>query len=552
MNLRLTAARRILLLAMALLACRCAQISLINGPGLTALAVAQRSLDIPLPQGRGAILDRNGTPLALASQPPLPGPPFTHVALYPGMIQGEQEDLAALEGMVPGALWGQARVAKLSDDDANVIASIARRTVGVVPFRMASRYSGLAIHVLGHTTGGSTGADGLEASFNWALSMPSAPAVRVQVDANAKCISGLNATAVKSGSAGWVRTTIDSNLQAEVEHVLSERARGEAGAVVVLHAHTGQVLALASWPGYDPDDVVTSVRRADGAMINRAVIRYYPGSVFKVVVAAAALESGISESAWSYHDDGSFDAGGNTFRCHSQSSGGHGDVTISDVVAYSCNTGAIALAQQVGAEALRAQAAAFGIGDSSFQSHLHLPSAATGRLAPPRETASLPGLANLALGQAHVEMTPVEAGAIMACIASGGRSIRPSLVLEAQSSSGKHMMYPTSIWGESVVSPKTAASLRKMLGEVVDRGTAVGALAGCDCAGKTGTAQTGRVDPTGAALYNAWFVGYAPRDNPEIVVSVVVETGRSGADAAAPVFGDIISYWTRTSARTPS
>ena len=225
---------------------------------------------------------------------------------------------------------------------------------------------------------------------------------------------------------------------------------------------------------------------------------------------------------------------------------------IGEMLALSCNTAAIALAEEVGAEAIRRQAQAFGIGDYAFRARLHLPSALSGRIGSVYDTASEAGLANLALGQLHVEMTPVEAATMMAAVARGGEVCVPSLVLEAEAPSGQRVVYPATVSGGQAVSPATAETLRHMLEQAVDAGTASAALGGLDCAGKTGTAQTGRVNERGQPLYNAWFTGYAPRREPRIAVAVVLESTRSGADAAAPVFRDILAFWTRTQAQASS
>ena len=535
---------------------RCAYICLVRGPVFTEMAVAQRALSVPVASARGAITDREGEVLAASAGGPAPGPPFTHAAIFPQAVRGPSSSIAVLERSLGPLSAGNPRVVRLPADHSHELAEAARSVVGVVPFQLSGRAVSAAVLAVGHLSAASVGLDGLEASFQWALGSARQSYVRLAVDADGRCIAGLGASASSRGAqggAGWtgyVRTTLSLPLQRAAEEALAKQ--GAPGAVVVLDVRTGQVLAMASAPVYDPGDVAAELGREGAPMLNRAVRAYYPGSVFKVVVAAAALEAGVRPQEWRYTDEGSIAVGSNVFRCAASEAGGHGSVGIGEMLALSCNTAAIALAEEVGAEAIRRQAQAFGIGDYAFRARLHLPSALSGRIGSVYDTASEAGLANLALGQLHVEMTPVEAATMMAAVARGGEVCVPSLVLEAEAPSGQRVVYPATVSGGQAVSPATAETLRHMLEQAVDAGTASAALGGLDCAGKTGTAQTGRVNERGQPLYNAWFTGYAPRREPRIAVAVVLESTRSGADAAAPVFRDILAFWTRTQAQASS
>lgn len=551
------------LFAFFLLFARCVYICFVSGPSLAAMAVAQRSSSAPLPHARGDITDRHGEILASGPGQPLPGPPFTHAAVFPAAVRGSDDAICTLEAALGPLRDKGPRVVQIPPELEDEVAEAARSVVGVVPFQLPGRTVVAAGHAVGYVAkggaaapGGGAGADGLEAAFNWALGSGSAGEVRLNVDGRGECMAGLGASASDVLARGSVRTTIDLRLQQAAESALKLAGRGAAGAaagaVVVLDVATGQVLAMASAPAYDAGNVAAALSSQGAPLLNRAVRPYFPGSVFKVVVAAAALEAGISAHTWEYIDEGSIEAGSNVFRCAAYERGGHGRLGMADMLAYSCNTAAIALAAQAGPAAVRAQAKAFGIGDSALTGRLHLPGASSGRVAPASDVSSDAGLANMALGQLHVEMTPVEAAALMACIAGDGQVIIPSLVLDAEDASGRRMVYPRSLKGDRAISQGTAATLRGMLERAAAHGTASAALAGLSCAGKTGTAQTGRVNEAGAPLYNAWFAGYAPSDKPRIAVAVVLECTQSGADAAAPVFREIVQFWTRTENGTSS
>jgi penicillin-binding protein 2 len=546
------------LFAFLMLLGRCAYICFVNGPTFAAMAVSQRSSSAALPPARGDITARSGELLAHGSGQLQPGPPFTHAAVFPTAIRGSDEAIQTIEAALGHVRNGYARVVRIPPELADEVVEAGRAVVGVVPFQLTPRTVVAAQHVVGYVSRGAEGAthsgevgvDGLEATFDWVLGSGDAGEVMLSVDGRGECMAGLGAWASHQSARGSVSTTIDLPLQQVAEAALKAAGKGTtagaAGAVVVLDVATGQVLAMASTPTYDAQNLTGAMSSPGAPLLNRAVRPYYPGSVFKVVVAAAALEAGISAYTWEYIDEGFIDVGDNIVRCAAYERGGHGRVGMAEMLAHSCNTAAIVLAAQTGGGAVRAQAKAFGVGDPTLAGRLHLQGASSGRVAPLSDLSSEAGLANLALGQLHVEMTPVEAAAMMACIAGDGQMVIPSLVLEAEDASGRRMMYPRSLKGDRAISPGTAATLRRMLETAATEGTASAVLAGLSCAGKTGTAQTGRLDSAGSPVYNAWFAGYAPAQKPSIAVAVVLESGRSGADVAAPVFREIVQFWTRT------
>jgi len=523
---------------------RCAWIALVHGPSYAVRAVQQRSVDVVVARARGQVFDRDmrllaGTPNELAS----PWPHRSVVVVFPSLIAGQDEALHRLDELIPGpgVCAGSPRVTNLSPAAYAEVAAMACAVRGIVPLSLPSRYSGLASHVVGD----------IEASYDWALGGGDArEVVRLMCDARGKEIPGLGARRLALGqAAGWVRLAVDSGLQAHVEEVLDSRAPGMAGAVVAMDPWTGQVLAMASRPTYNPDDMASSLTQRDAPMINRAIRPYYPGSIFKVVIAAAALSTGARSRDSVYTDTGSIEAGGHTFSCHARERGGHGDITFQDALIHSCNTSFIDAAMQLGAQPILDFGRALGIGDPDVASAARLPGSLTGVLPHSRTRLGPADLANLALGQSLVQMSPLEAAVMMCAVANGGMSCRPELVLEACGPDGRRVTrvpsapsLPPQALGDRVLRVDVAAALREMLSGVASRGTASAALSGMDVAGKTGTAQTGRVDASGAPVFNAWFVGFAPVESPRLVVAVLIEGPESGAASAAPIFGDICEY----------
>jgi len=547
---------------------RCAWIALVHGPDYAVRAVQQRTMDVVVARVRGQIFDRDmrllaGMPDGLASS----WPHRTVVVVFPSLVSGQDEALHRLDELIPGPGICAAgpRAINLSPAAYAEVAEIACAVRGIVPLSLPSRYRGTASHVVGD----------IEASYEWALGGGDArEVVRLMCDAHGQAIPGLGARRLALGqAAGWVKLAVDSDLQACVEEALDSRAPGMAGAVVAMDPWTGQVLAMASRPMYNLDDVAGSLTQPNAPMINRAVRPYYPGSIFKVVIAAAALSTGARSPDSVYTDTGSIEAGGHTFSCHARERGGHGDITFQDALIHSCNTSFIDAAMQLGAQPILDFGRALGIGDLDVASAVRLPGSIAGVLPQSRTYLGPADLANLALGQSLVQITPLEAAVMMCAVANGGVRRRPELVLEACGPDGRRVTRVASVtsplqqaegWGsgsglepgqglgqgqgqdqgDRVLREDVAAALREMLAGVASRGTAGAALGGMDVAGKTGTAQTGRVDASGAPVFNAWFVGFAPVELPRLVVAVLIEGPESGAAAAAPIFGDICEYAT--------
>ena len=532
---------------------RCAWIALVRGPDLAVRAVQQRSVDVVVSRIRGQILDRNMQPLAGAPDAPASSwPNRAVVVVFPSLVSGQDDALRRLDELIPGpgVRAGSPRAVSLAPAAYAEVAAMADAVRGIVPLSVPSRYLGLASHVVGD----------IEVSYDWALGGGGGSSgssggdarevVRLMCDARGQEIPGLGARTLTLGQpAGWVRLAIDSGLQARAEQALDSRAPGMAGAAVVMDPWTGQVLAMASRPSYDPDDVVRSLTQPNAPMINRAVRPYYPGSIFKVVIAAAALSTGVRSPDSVYTDTGSIEAGGHIFRCHALERGGHGDITFRDALIYSCNTSFIDAAAELGAQQILDFGRALGISDPDVASAVRLPGSLAGVLPHSRTRLGPADLANLALGQSLVQITPLEAAVMMCAVANGGIACRPELVLEACGPDGRRITRaaakprePLEASGDRVLRADVAAALREMLAQVASRGTASAALGGMDVAGKTGTAQTGRVDGSGSPVFNAWFVGFAPVESPQLVVAVLIEGPESGAAAAAPVFGDICEY----------
>ena len=338
-------------------------------------------------------------------------------------------------------------------------------------------------------------------------------------------------------------TTLDLDLQMAARTALGE----QTGVAVALDPRTGEVLALSSRPGFDPTLFAEGIAAEDWHALtddprkplqNRAIQnRFSPGSVFKIFMAAAALEEGVVPLDETIMCPGFTTLYGNRFDCWSD---GHGHVGIHDALVYSCNVFFYHLGDRLGIDRIARYAHTMGLGrvtgiDLPGENPGLMPSdewkrEAFGERWYPGETISV------SIGQGAVSVTPLQLTWAVGGIAMGGRLARPHLVGHQDRDGIGEVPEPESY----PLQPRVVAAVRDALWDVVNGGGTGGRarVAGFDVAGKTGTAQV-----VGQAAYgtrdefedHAWFVGFAPYDDPEIVVGAFVEHGGGGGRAAAPV-----------------
>lgn len=339
-----------------------------------------------------------------------------------------------------------------------------------------------------------------------------------------------------------VELTIDPAAQQAAWDALGD----QRGAVVALDPRTGAILALVSKPSYDPNVLashdIPAVQAAWDALnadegkplANRALrgTTYPPGSTFKVVTAAAALEAGATpDTAVPAPRELELPQTTSVLRNFGGAACASGDTTtLADALRVSCNTAFGALGLELGADALREQAEAFGFGE-----HLDVPMRVEESHFP--DDPDAPQTALSAIGQYEVRVTPLQMAMVAAAVANDGVRMQPYLVQTVRNQDLEVVgsTEPTELG--RAVSPGTAAALRDMMVSVVADGTGRSArIDGVQVAGKTGTAETADDVPP-----HAWFTGFAPADDPQVAVAVVVEHGgdmgseATGGAVAAPV-----------------
>lgn len=332
--------------------------------------------------------------------------------------------------------------------------------------------------------------------------------------------------------------TISASMQYKVEQALKsgvEAARAKSGTAIVLDPKTGEILAMANYPTFDPN----RFKEFSPELINNRAVQslYAPGSVFKLVTYSAALEDKLISL------DGTINCGGGVIKVGTRSFADkhcHDSISYPEAMAVSSNIGAIKTAQLVGKNNFYNYIRAFGFGDATG---IELPAEARGQVRAP-ESWFGDSLASMSIGY-EISVTALQTAAAFATIANDGVRVRPHIIKEIRHSDGK-IFQTTEAERLQIVGSETARSMRRMLREVVLTGTGKRAqLNGYTSAGKTGTAW--KYDPVlkrvSGEKYVSSFIGYAPAENPAVVIAVILDEpqafGRNGGQVSAPIFREI-------------
>lgn len=327
-----------------------------------------------------------------------------------------------------------------------------------------------------------------------------------------------------------IQLTIDANLQEYGYSLLG----GHRGALVAIRPKTGEILALISSPGFDPNDLSRKwddyTGNPDNILFNRAISGTYPpGSTFKLIVGAAALEIDPELLNREFDCPGYIQLEGRQLTCHKA----HGRINFMDGIAYSCNVVFVQLGLEIGESRLRKQAEAFGF-EGAVLEGVPVKKSSLGD-----SPLTVNGLGETAIGQGKVLATPLQMAMVTAAIANEGISAEPVLMLgRALPGEDFPSRRPHGATQTRIMSRETAEILKEAMVGTVTYGTGWQAqIAGTKVGGKTGSAE----NPHGQA--HAWFVGFAPADSPEIAVAVILENAGSGGGRGGPIVRDLISYY---------
>lgn len=361
----------------------------------------------------------------------------------------------------------------------------------------------------------------------------------------------------KSMPGNDVLLTIDIELQRAAEELLGE----ESGAIVAVDVNSGQVLALASKPSFDPADFIKGIDSETWAnlindesspLLNRATQGLYaPGSVFKMVPSVAALNEGIINEEEYVYCPGYYKSGNSKFRCWKR--GGHGSMNLRSALVHSCDVYFYKIAEMMGISNLNKYMKAFGYG---IKTDLGIEE--RDGIAPSREWKqkrfNKPWYKGetivSSIGQGYVSVTPLQVTMMMAAVANNGKLLKPSMVREIVSYSGEgQYKHTTELAGYIPVKREMLDLVKEaMVGVVNDHGGTGRAarLNDYTVAGKTGTAQVVSLDSQSDKRKHrdhAWFTSYAPAESPEIAVTVLIEHGGKGGSVAAPLAGQFIEFY---------
>lgn len=395
---------------------------------------------------------------------------------------------------------------------------------------------------------------------------------QIEVDAKGRLVRILNT--VDSIPGKNVYLTIDAALQQKSEQLLE----GKAGAVVALSPSTGEVLAMVSTPAFDLNDFIGGIsipkwkaliENPDRPMSNKAIQgEYPPASTYKMVTALAALEEGVVGQHTKFFCPGHYKYGNRVYRCWKK--WGHGNMDVLGAIENSCDVYFYRVGEALGVDTLAQYAFGCGLGkitgiDLANERPGHIPTSAWkkrryGKAWQGGETLSI------AIGQGFNLVTPLQMAVFIAAVGNKGTLYRPRILKSTQvynEKEAKEFMMPEIIGGLPA-SQTTLGLIRKGMLNVVSgtRGTARRIrIKGIDIAGKTGTAQVFSLKKKDRESKkrldyrlrdHAWFVCYAPAEDPVIAVSVIVEHGEHGSTAAAPVAGEVVREWLEIQGMMPS
>lgn len=523
---------------------RLLELQAVKGEALAAAAVDQRLRTVTIPADRGLITDVDGDLLAetvearnvTVDQTMITDPAAVALALAP-VLGGE---VAPLQERLTGTRRFVYVAKGITPEQWRTIEAL--RLPGVFSERTTRRVypSGdLAANVIGFVDAQGVGAGGIEYGLNDRLAGQDG-LVTYERAAGGKAIPTADNSRVDPQPGTTVRLTLQRDIQFVAQKAIAatvKRSIADSGTVVVMNPRTGEILALATAPTFDPNRPGAGPDRNRG---NRALSEVYePGSTAKVMTLSAVVDQGAATAATPFTIPPALRRAGKDFHDHTE----HGTLhlTLAGVMAQSSNIGTILAAERIGEQTLYDYLKRYGVGESTGTG---FPGESDGYVPPPDKWTGT-SFPTIAFGQG-LSMNSVQAASVFATIANDGVRVQPSLIAEYVRPDGTVERPPAPATSQ-VVTPETARTVRRMLEMVVsDQGTApMAAIPGYRVGGKTGTAQY--VDPDCGCYRGvvASFIGMAPADAPELVVAVSVvnpHAGRYGGQLGGPVFKEVMTY----------
>jgi len=506
------------------------------------LAENQHAKTVPLRPKRGPILDRAGQALAVSSRAD---------TLYVTPVK--VEDAGRLAARLAPILGEPARdivrrltVSKkfapvrrrLAPDMARAVRDLKDPSLTLVEdsLRLYPNRE-LAAQLIGFEGAEGKGLAGMEQVWDAHLAGVEGRAV-VERDALGREVTGAPIVLKPSVAGQGIMLTIDATIQYLAEKEVDaawRRTRAKSAMAVAMDPRTGEILAMAIRPTYNPNAFGTATD--DDRRVRAVTDPFEPGSTFKVIMAASALEEGVVRPTDRiFGENGAITIANATIHDWKK----YGWLTFTEVLQNSSNVGSIKVGMQIGKERYYKYMTGFGFGAST---NLGLPGESRGQLRPPAQWSGL-SLATMSIGQ-EISVTAVQMIAAFSAVANGGRLMQPQIVRAVIDAQGRELRAFEPKTVRQVISPETARTLTEMMVNVVANGTGRhAAIPGYDVAGKTGTAQ--KMDPATKRYSRApgvlSFVGFVPADDPRLTMIVLLDEPKNekwGSEAAAPMFAAI-------------
>ncbi|MCU1592930.1 MAG: Peptidoglycan glycosyltransferase [Frankiales bacterium] len=546
-----------------LLASRLVQLQGFQPAAYAAGAGVNRTQERLLPSQRGEVMDRNGNPLALSvvakniyAEPQTIAKSVCQQGVTePCDAKSIAEVVAPMLGLDVAKVTAQLSSSKhfvylkRAVDPALAQQVIDKSLPGIGQEATSKRVHpshDLAAGVLGFTNFEGIGQAGVEMALQKVLAGKDGKTV-ARFDSAGRVIPTGTDSHIDPIAGKDVSLTLDRDLQWYAQKLIADQVaatQAKTGTVIVLDVKTGQVMAMATAPTFDPDN-----RPSGDFTANPAISDVYePGSVNKVITAAAALTAGIVTPATVIDVPSTYQV--STKLLHDAEKHGLEHLTFAGVLAKSSNIGTVKVAQQLGSQKLYDMMRAFGFGEKTG---VGLPGESKGLIPKPADWSGT-SIANIPIGQG-ISVDALQVASVYATVANGGVRVQPNIVKSTRDASGR--VIPSAAPKQRrVISPEVALQLREMLESVVsEQGTApLAAVAGYRVAGKTGTAQ--RVATSGPraghydGTYTSSFIGMAPADAPRFVTAVVLQgtgaKGYFGGQVAAPLFSKVMGFALRS------
>ncbi|RJQ54108.1 MAG: penicillin-binding protein 2 [Actinobacteria bacterium] len=522
---------------LAIVASRLVFIQTVQAEKYDRLARKQRLRSVSLAPQRGIIFDREGEILAMSED-------VLTIYATPYFITNASGLSAKLSPLLrinrktlyrrltrPGGFSYIARKVRLPV--AKKIQAMEVPGLGFAPDTLRRYPNGrLASHVLGFVGMDNRGLAGTELYYDQLLGGREGKLVAEQ-DPAGRPIPGSVEKRVDPVNGQTLQLTIDRHIQYKAEAELDAAVKqfgAAGGTIVVMDPETGELLALASAPSFDPNNFTKAPAES---LTNRAVVdAYEPGSTMKMVTAAAALEEGIAKPGTKYFLQSTIRVADRTI--HEAHDRAAREFTLTDIVSHSSNVGAVTLGLKLGRNRLYEYIESFGL---TKRTGVDFKGESPG-IMPPPEKWSASTIGNVPFGQG-IAATPLQMTQAMGIVANGGCLVRPHLLLKA----GGPDAPGRSVERKRVLSSKVAAQMRTILQKAVSEGTGQAArLEGYEIGGKTGTAQKA---PYGSGKYLASFIGFAPASRPKLVVLVAIDEPTNaiyGGVVAAPAFASVTEF----------